>query len=175
MASVLYKLSLLPRWRDIELIRSSVQTCCAPLLRDADQENAVAMVCAELLENTIKHGSGGKVDFSVGIDEQRNARIEVTNELASLRSARELADYLAWIASFNNPQEAYMARMQQIFDTGEVHDGGGLGLVRAAFEGNCQLSMETSLGELDDSIGDDEPLAIRIVGFIPATSQGEEA
>ena len=50
------ELCIPPDWERIEAVRSAVAACFAAVTRDAEVDQALAMVCAELLENALKYG-----------------------------------------------------------------------------------------------------------------------
>ena len=51
-----------------------------------------------------------------------------------------LQQRIAWIHTFASPGEAYMAALTTVYERAEAQGGeGGLGLVRIAYEGGCEL------------------------------------
>lgn len=44
------------QWRNIELLRASVQSCLEAVFSDVEGSDAIAMVTGELLENAVKYG-----------------------------------------------------------------------------------------------------------------------
>lgn len=132
-------------WRNVDLLRTSVQNCFTAVFADLDGCHAIAMVTGELLENALKygdwisgdramfrlrvHGNSGKIDVSVS-----NPLKEADANAATLLKAIE------WINGFDKPEQAYRARMLQIAQSEGDESPSRLGLVRIAFEGNCRLS-----------------------------------
>ena len=49
-------LSIPPQWARIDRVRQAVGLCLAAVFSDTELEDALAMTCAELLENAIKYG-----------------------------------------------------------------------------------------------------------------------
>lgn len=139
-----------PDWARIEQLREgvvlAVEAAYAPVLV-GDQ---TGIVVSELVENAIKYGTTEPIEVRIDGD-QRSIRIAVTNRLTQgVEQAEQLAAHVAWIESFDDPQEAYMACLTIAFQrTGTRPSGSGLGLARIRYEGGCSLSLEsTSAGEL---------------------------
>src|ERR1700760_2322108 len=49
-------------WKNIDLLRTSVQNCFTAVFADLDGCHAIAMVTGELLENALKYGSWASTD-----------------------------------------------------------------------------------------------------------------
>ena len=139
-------------WRNIDLLRTSVQNCFIAVFADFDGCHAIAMVTGELLENALKYGnwaSGERAMFRLRVvGNEGNIEVSVSNPLKpDDTNAQQLMTSLEWIASFPNPEAAYRARMLQIAqdETGDESPS-RLGLVRIAFEGNCRLTAKVDNG-----------------------------
>jgi hypothetical protein len=134
-------------WKNIDLVSTSVRDCFTAVDLDRDECQTIAIVVAELMENAIKYGcwsAGREPGFvRVRIDEspQRTVvRVENPVEPGSDALA-DLSATIAWIQSHRTAEDAYRERLLEIA-SGRM---GKLGLVRVAFEGNCNL--EASLSE----------------------------
>ena len=133
-------------WKNIDLLRTSVQNCFIAVFADVDGCHAIAMVTGELLENALKYGDWTDRDRAVFRLRVRgtegNIEVSVQNPLRTAdANSNALLSSIEWINSYPKPEQAYRARMLQIAQ----EDGGDgspsrLGLVRIAFEGNCRLS-----------------------------------
>lgn len=131
-------------WRNIDLLRTSVQNCFAAVFADVDGCHAIAMVTGELLENALKYGdwvSANRAMFRLRVvGDGRKIEVSVENPLKEQdKNAIELMKAIEWINSYPSPEEAYRARMMAIAQNME-ESASRLGLVRIAFEGNCRLS-----------------------------------
>jgi hypothetical protein len=139
-------------WRNIDLLRTSVQNCFIAVFADVDGCHAIAMVTGELLENALKYGDWATADramFRLRVHgREGNIEVSVQNPLKKDdANAHSLLSQLEWIASFPKPEAAYRARMLQIAqDDSEEASPSRLGLVRIAFEGNCRLSAKIDSG-----------------------------
>ncbi|HVK82613.1 MAG TPA: hypothetical protein VM513_00830 [Kofleriaceae bacterium] len=136
-------------WRNVDLLRTSVQNCFTAVFADVDGCHAIAMVTGELLENALKYGdwvSGDRAMFRLRVNGMRNDVVEVSVQNPLRRddtNAQALLSAIESINSYPTPEAAYRARMLQIAQNDdEDADLSRLGLVRIAFEGNCRLSAK---------------------------------
>jgi len=137
-------------WANVDLLRTSVQNCFVAIFSDIEGCHSLAMVTGELLENAIKYGdwSGQESSFRLKVwGEGRKAHITVENPVrAGDNGAAEVLDILRWIRSFSTANEAYRARLLQIANETITPGSSKLGLVRIAYEGDCDLGAEISNG-----------------------------
>jgi len=139
-------------WRNVDLLRTSVQNCFTAVFADVDGCHAIAMVTGELLENALKYGdwtSGDRAMFRLRVQGRSNSVVEVSvqNPLkANDANAINLQKAIEEINSFAKPEQAYRARMLQIAQSEEDTSPSRLGLVRIAFEGNCRLVAKVENG-----------------------------
>jgi hypothetical protein len=139
-------------WRNVDLLRTSVQNCFTAVFADVDGCHAIAMVTGELLENALKYGdwvSGDRAMFRLRVRGSSNSVVEVSvqNPLSdSDANAANLYKAIEEINSFAKPEQAYRARMLQIAQNEEETSPSRLGLVRIAFEGNCKLAAKIENG-----------------------------
>lgn len=134
-------------WKNIDLLRTSVQNCFTAVFADLDGCHAIAMVTGELLENALKYGNWSQQDrtmFRLRVTGQsENVEIAVQNPLRpDDPNAASLEKSITWINSFPKAEQAYRARLLQIAqEDADAAPSSRLGLVRIAHEGNCKLSM----------------------------------
>lgn len=139
-------------WRNVDLLRTSVQNCFTAVFADVDGCHAIAMVTGELLENALKYGdwvSGDRAMFRLRVQGRASQIVEVSvqNPLKEGEAhATTLLKAVEWINSFPKPEAAYRARMLQIAQNDEDTSPSRLGLVRIAFEGNCRLAATVKDG-----------------------------
>lgn len=133
-------------WRNVDLLRTSVQNCFAAVFQDMDGSHALSMVTGELLENALKYGHWELPDAAKGVFRLRveggadRTTVTVQNPVKPNDSELTiLQDTLAWIRGFDTPENAYRARLLQIASADEEIGDSGLGLVRIAYEGDCAL------------------------------------
>lgn len=137
-------------WKNVDLLRTSVQNCFIAVFSDVDGCHAIAMVTGELVENAVKYG-----DWS----SRRSFRLRVTGDPGRATVAvenpvrrddpgvTELRRILDWIRGFPSAADAYRARLMEI--AAQPAEGASkLGLVRVAYEGNCALSVQEDGGTL---------------------------
>jgi two-component sensor histidine kinase len=134
-------------WSNVDLLRTSVQSCFSAVFSDIEGCHALAMVTGELLENAIKYGdwSGEDHRFRLRVwGEGNRAHVSVENPIKSGDTgATEVIKTLGWMGQFTTPDEAYRARLLEIAEgIGANSSTSKLGLVRIAYEGNCRLGAE---------------------------------
>lgn len=137
-------------WRNIDLLRTSVQNCFQAAFSDMDGCNALAMVTGELLENAMKYGYWKTDDdvtpFRLHVSgKQSETVVTVENPvIPGHEGLDQLLDTIKWIKSFDNPGDAYRARLLEIASSEDEPTASKLGLVRVAYEGNCTLDAEVN-------------------------------
>jgi two-component sensor histidine kinase len=140
-------------WRNVELLRTSVENCFQAVFADLDGKTAISMVTGELLENALKYGDWESADaqraFRLRVEGDRlRAVVTVQNPVKpNDPGLREVLDTVAWIRSFKTPGDAYRARLLEIAQT-EGDAASRLGLVRVAYEGNCTVEATVDGGTL---------------------------
>ncbi|HZS40073.1 MAG TPA: hypothetical protein VFF06_24755 [Polyangia bacterium] len=137
------------RWENVDLLRTSVQSCFTAVFQDVDGCHAIAMVTGELLENAVKYGAWTLTpgSFRLRVEGgERGATITVENPIVpDDPNVAALIGTLRWIGGFANASDAYRAKLLEIASAPRGGSASGLGLVRVAYEGNCTLDAE--LGE----------------------------
>jgi len=130
-------------WRNVDLMRSSIQSCFTAVFRDLDGCHAMSMITGELLENAMKYGHWGEREqvFRLRITgDSAHATIVVENPASRASGHVErLQQCIDWIRGFGNPRDAYRARLREIADA-DPGQSRQLGLVRVAYEGSGVLS-----------------------------------
>lgn len=138
-------------WKNIDLLRTSVQNCFIAVFADLDGCHAIAMVTGELLENALKYGdwsSNDRAMFRLRVrGREGNIEVSVQNPLKpSDPNASALMSALEWLNSYPKPDQAYRARMLQIAQDDSEAAPSRLGLVRIAAEGNCRITAKVENG-----------------------------
>jgi hypothetical protein len=141
-------LPVVSHWRNVDLLRTSVQNCFTAVFADVDGCNAIAMVTGELIENAIKYGywSGEDKRFRLRVHGRRGlVTIQVENPIdPSNPQVARLEASLRWIHQFPTAEAAYRAKLLEIASQPASQPGpsSGLGLVRCAYEGSSTLRSE---------------------------------
>jgi hypothetical protein len=141
-------------WRNIDLLRTSVQNCFTAMFADLDNCNAIAMVTGELLENALKYGnwhadSAPQVFRLRAIGDTEIVEVSVQNPCnPDSSNIARLNETLRWIASRPSAETAYRERLLAIASAPDGAGEGGLGLVRIAYEGTCALEADVTEGVL---------------------------
>lgn len=132
-------------WKNVELLRTSVENCFQAVFADLDGKTAISMVTGELLENALKYGDWDAAEasraFRLRVDGDRaRAVVTVQNPVKpGDPGLREVLDTVAWIKTFKSPGDAYRARLLEIAQAEGDAALSRLGLVRVAYEGNCTV------------------------------------
>jgi hypothetical protein len=136
------------RWDNVERVRGAVERCFEAVFQDVAGRDAVAMVTGELLENAIKYGdwTGGHGFFRLRVwGDDTHSVVVVTNPVApGSDGPARVAETIGFIEAQRSPLEAYQARLLQLAGGAR----GGLGLVRVAYEGACQLAVGVLEGHI---------------------------
>lgn len=140
-------------WKNIDLLRTSVQNCFNAVFADLDGCQTIAMITGELLENALKYGDWTSTDRAMFrlrvVGRERNTEVSVQNPVkAGGQHTAKLLGALEWIKSYPTAEQAYRARMLQIAQDDSDTAPSGLGLVRIAFEGNCRLTADVEHGHV---------------------------
>jgi hypothetical protein len=137
------------KWDDIALVRSSVEMCLSTLFHSLERSQTLAMVTGELLENAVKYGSwnrdSGVFRLRIWGSQGSDAFVQVSNPVASDDVAGTVLDAIRALRAAESPAEAYRARMIEIAN-GTGRSGSGLGLLRIAYEGACELDAAAAAG-----------------------------
>lgn len=137
-------LSIPSQWSRIDSVRQGISLCLSAVFGDLALKDSAAMVSAELLENAIKYGQQGGIKLSIA-EEADKLVIEVTNAIGSASHARALEDRIAWVRGFESASEAYLAALARVYEQSTVDQlGSGLGIVRIAYEGGCEVDCFAS-------------------------------
>jgi hypothetical protein len=149
----LLDMPILNHWDNVDLLRMSVQSCLTAVLRDVDGSELIAIVTGELVENAIKYGAWSTDQpsaFRLRVEGEGNrATIIVENPVgAGDTGVARLFDTLRWIEKFPSSAEAYTQKVIELSKLPRGSPGGGLGLVRVAYEANCTLAAELNDGLL---------------------------
>jgi hypothetical protein len=140
------------QWENVDLLRSSVQSCFTAVFRNVDGCHAITMVTGELLENAVKYGAWAVVpgSFRLRVDGSEHvASVTVENPITRQdKNVGRLEETIRWVNGFADAGQAYRARLLQVAETPRDVSASGIGLVRAAYEGNCTLNAEVT----DDAV-----------------------
>lgn len=152
------KLHISPAWEAIDGVRDAVIAFLREHGEDEGLVASVSMVACELTENAIKYGrfrDGDGVEIAVGRSDAA-VTVEVRHRTSQEDMPRltRLDRAIQWIRGFQDPFEAYVARLKEVALQPPQSGESGLGLVRIAYEGESSL---------DFCVGEDETLAVSAV------------
>jgi anti-sigma regulatory factor (Ser/Thr protein kinase) len=128
-------------WERIDGVRESVGSAVMAAHADEELKDALAMVCAELLENAMKYGAPAAAITLTVREHDGSLTVTVRNGIDDESPhLRTLRDRVEWLRGFADPAEAYARALAEIYE-GAPREG-GLGLVRIAYEGGCTVEYE---------------------------------
>jgi hypothetical protein len=133
-------------WDKVDNLRKAVRLVLLAGEGTIPFAESLSMVSAELLENAIKYGRPGPHGLRFLLRQQgEDITIRVTHDVDRAGGDVEaLSSRLAFIRSFEDPGEAFVAVLAGVFERGDVENAeSGLGLVRIAHEGHCRLELDT--------------------------------
>jgi hypothetical protein len=136
-------------WKNVNLLVTSVQNCFNAMFANIEGSHTIAMVTGELLENAIKYGNWDNSDhhlFRLSVAGRGGTAQIVVQNPSEEASAAVLKKTLAWIKSFESPEEAYRAKLVEIAQSPPSVDVSSLGLVRIAYEGACTIDSSYEAG-----------------------------
>lgn len=139
------ELPLHPGWEAIEPLREATLACVAAIFPQQGVAPGIALAVAELLENAVKFGrweGQGEGYFALRIDgHDDRVEIAVSNPVdPGGEDVARLAEEMERIAAAPSPQEAYAKAVRAV----ALGKRSSLGLLRAAYEGGCDLSVEVA-------------------------------
>jgi hypothetical protein len=133
-------------WSEMESVFMAVQEFLGTLGLAQDFVGAFTMIACELVENSIKYGSfkttKSHVDITLSLD-PRSISFAVRNPIGDVTAPylQELDRVIQWVRGFQDPFEAYIARMKAISNEPLEASSSGLGIVRMAYEGRASLDF----------------------------------
>jgi len=133
-------------WKNIDLLRTSVQNCFIAVFSDQDGCHAISMITGELVENAVKYGDwgGDQKSFRLRVSgDSDRATVTVENPV-NPDEVRELTRTIDWIEAFDSTEDAYRAKLLEIANRPPGQGSSKLGLVRVAYEGGCTLRAEVT-------------------------------
>jgi hypothetical protein len=134
------------RWENVDLLRTSVQSCFTAVFQNVDGCHAIAMVTGELLENAVKYGAWSPESGSFRLRVEgaaRSATITVENPIVPEDpNVASLVSTIRWIRGYPDAGDAYRAKLLEIASGPRDLGASGLGLVRVAYEGSCTLDAQ---------------------------------
>jgi hypothetical protein len=119
-------------------------SCLEATLKEPDLCRTVGMVASELVENAIKYGDRSRTEGAwLGVRHRAEAggdviEVEACSPAAGRADLEAVARCIAWIHSFPSARDAFDARIRSLSDD-DTRQQGGLGLLRIAYEGGCEL------------------------------------
>lgn len=139
------ELTIVPVWERIDAIRELV-TRIIGLYADEDFQDALSMVCAELLENAVKYGRSDHVIHLAMTAEDRRIVATCTNAVeAGSSHPSALRERVEWLKTFSDPLEAYTRALELVYEhANERDEDSGLGIVRIAYDGGCDVECDLS-------------------------------
>lgn len=140
-----FRFGLPQDWSTVKRINEAVSCYTKALFADDTLADSVAMVCTELLENAVKYSTDDQDELKrvllTIVGDELSVSVKVCNSArANPEDAESLYQTLYRIRRAESTRQAYLDRMEEVFSG--LSSGSGLGLVRIAYEGGCDLDCE---------------------------------
>lgn len=137
-------IELEPVWNSARLAREQSRDFLQQQGLSDQTIQILSMVACELMENAIKYANaqtGANIRLYLK-HVSDYIEVEVSSYLGLEESSHfeRLQKTIDWLGEFEDPMDAYVARMQEVALAED--DVSGLGLARIAFEGESSLSCE---------------------------------
>jgi hypothetical protein len=150
-SSFCVELSVSPDWASLERLHHAVMSALSAALAEPDLCLTVGMVASELVENAVKYGAWS-TPCAASLEVRRRSavggdviEVEVSSP-ASRRDLEAVTRCIDWIQAFPSTRDAFTARLRSLAGD-DAWQGGGLGLLRVAHEGGCELDAWLSQDE----------------------------
>lgn len=143
------ELKIKPEWENIEKVREKTEQLLESKGFGNDIKDSIIMIISELLENAIKYGKFTEehcdINTRVTINE-RNITIEVQSPVSDEDDMhfKRLDRIIQWVRGYQNPFEAYIAKVKEIALQPISDNQSGLGIVRIAYEGQAVIDFYVS-------------------------------
>jgi hypothetical protein len=134
-----FELNFTPNIRLVPIVRRFVSDFYGEVFDDAEVVARVALATHELMENAIRHNSGGEARLIVelrDVDGEKLILVRIGNP-AWPEDIDKLSQLMDAIGQAPDPLQFYLQLMGQ---TARQEKGSGLGLTRIRVEGEMQLS-----------------------------------
>lgn len=143
---------ILPEWRNVDLLRTSILSCLAAIFQSDDFCHTVSMVAGELIENAIKFGDWQSDEgcFRLHVrGDGDDLDVEVSNPYAAGSDAPDLVKaIIVKLNGYPSAKEAYTARLHELAAMPLGAGESRLGLLRIAYEGGCSLHASIHPGNV---------------------------
>lgn len=140
------RIEIEPAWDHIETARARASAFLSQHGLARAELDALEMVLCELLENAVKYGfyRGATRTVAAALTvEPTRVTVEVQSPLESIdaEALTRLDRTIQSIRGYQDPFEAYLARLREVSAQRIDHHESGLGLVRIAYEGRSVLDF----------------------------------
>lgn len=135
----LFELEFTPNIRLVPIVRRFVSDFYGEVFDDAEVVSRLALATHELMENAVRHNSGGEARLVVelrDVEGEKRISVRISNP-AWPEAIERLARLMDAMGQAPDPMQFYLQLMGQ---TARQEEGSGLGLTRILVEGGMQLS-----------------------------------
>jgi hypothetical protein len=135
----LFELEFTPNIRLVPIVRRFVSDFYGEVFDDAEVVSRLALATHELMENAVRHNSGGEARLVVelrDVEGEKRISVRISNP-AWPEDIDRLSRLMDAMGQAPDPMQFYLQLMGQ---TARQEEGSGLGLTRIRVEGEMQLS-----------------------------------
>jgi len=138
-------LGIKPIWDEVDRVRDQAAAFLSGCGLAREEIDALTMVACELAENAVKYGDfhGDDLVRVSLVRRPRDVIVEVKNRVNEAGSQDLIAmdKTIQWVRGFQDPFEAYIARLEEVSAKDIYDKESRLGLTRIAYEGQSILDF----------------------------------
>lgn len=137
--SYLFELKFTPNIRLVPIVRRFVSDFYGEVFEDPEIISRVALATHELMENAIRHNSGGEAHLMVELRDVAGAK-HISVRIGNPAWPENIARVGELLDAMEQAPDVFQFYVQLMGQTARQPEGSGLGLTRIRAEGEMQLS-----------------------------------
>jgi hypothetical protein len=137
--SYLFELEFTPNLRLVPIVRRFVSDFYGEVFADPEIISRLALVTHELMENAVRHNSGGEARLMVELRDLAGAK-HIAVKIGNPSYPENIAKVGRLLADMERAPDLFQFYVQLMGQTAREPEGSGLGLTRIRAEGEMQLS-----------------------------------
>jgi hypothetical protein len=137
--SYLFELEFTPNIRLVPIVRRFVSDFYGEVFEDPEIISRLALTTHELMENAVRHNSGGEARLTVELRDVAGAK-HISVRIGNPAWPENIAKVGQLLAAMERAPDLFQFYLQLMGQTAQQPEGSGLGLTRIRAEGEMQLS-----------------------------------
>lgn len=135
----LFELEFTPNIRLVPIVRRFVSDFYGEVFEDAEIISRLALATHELMENAVRHNSGGEARLKVDLRDLEGAK-HILVRIGNPAWPENIARVGQLLEAMEQAPDLFQFYLQLMGQTARQPEGSGLGLTRIRAEGDMQLS-----------------------------------